>query len=459
MGLRIRGIPDELPPRLILHIGLALTLAPLILVKVLAARNPRTSRGLLSALGIAIFIVSFVIVALNVGTHFLQSASKDDVPLVVPTTLAVIFLALLVLGFLRKRAPAEIEFSAIAPPAVPGHREDECFTLRLARVDPQTHDAKTLRFLLPQGRRIAARPGQFMTFDWVIDGKSVSRSYSISSSPTQSAYVEITPKRVPNGQVSMFLNDSARPGLTVRAHGPFGRFCFDENKHHRIVLLAAGSGLTPMMAMLRYIDDLCLPVHAKLIYCIRTEADFLFKTELLDLQSHLRNFHLTLVLSQPSSDWNGWRGRLRREILEREVDRPGESSFFLCGPPAFMELARSLLTDMSVEPSCVLQESFGGAVTGSSHPIAGHGQLRITYARSSVTCNISAEKTLLESSEGNGILLRSGCRQGNCGTCATRLISGNVRMDNAEALTEERRAQGYILPCVSRPLEDVILDA
>ena len=88
-----------------------------------------------------------------------------------------------------------------------------------------------------------ARPGQFLTFTFLFDGKKMVRSYSICSSPAVSGYIEITPKRVENGCASVFLNDGAVPGMTVEASGPFGDFCFDESKQKRIVLIAGGSGI------------------------------------------------------------------------------------------------------------------------------------------------------------------------------------------------------------------------
>ena len=131
-----------------------------------------------------------------------------------------------------------------------------------------------------------------------------------------------------------------------------------------------------------------------------------------------------------------------------------------------MELSRSLLADLGVEPSRILQESFGGAVpgekrfNGSSEDIrTGIGSLEIRFARSAVAFQISPEETLLESSERNGVLMPSGCRQGSCGTCATKLLRGRVKMESEEALSDQMRSQGYILPCVSRALENVTLDA
>jgi len=338
--------------------------------------------------------------------------------------------------------------------------------LNLTRIETQTPDAKTLRFLLPLGRQLSTRPGQFLTFEWIIDGRPLTRSYSICSSPLQQGYIEITPKRVENGCVSRYLNEHAEVGLTVKARGPYGNFYFDESQHKRIVLIAAGSGITPMMAMLKYIDDRCIPAEVTLIYSVRTPQDVFFRSELSQLQTRLRQFRWVTVLSRPGSEWTGWKGRLRREILEREVQKPLEATFFVCGPSTFMELSRSLLADLGVEPSRILQESFGGAVprekrfNGPSEDIrTGIGSLEISFARSAVAFQISPEETLLESSERNGVLMPSGCRQGSCGTCATKLLRGRVKMESEEALSDQMRSQGYILPCVSRALENVTLDA
>lgn len=124
-----------------------------------------------------------------------------------------------------------------------------------------------------------------------------------------------------------------------------------------------------------------------------------------------------------------------------------------------MELARALVKDMGVDESRVLQESFGGGVSGDKKTVLSTGPLEIRLSRSGLTYHMSSTDTVLESSEQNGVLIPSGCRQGNCGTCTTKLLSGNVQMDNEQALTEELRARGFILPCVSRPLSNLVLDA
>lgn len=463
MLLRVSGSSDELSPRLILHMGLALALAPLLLAKVIVVRYQRAAWGALMALGISILVTAFTLVAVNVSVHYLRNASPHKVPFAISLRVIVVVVILATVAFSARSKPANSKSdSAAVSPAKPADQESsnrpETVSLTLARIDPQTPDAKTLRFVLPQGRQLRARPGQFLTFEWLIEGKKVIRSYSICSSPAQTGYVEITPKRVEKGCVSTFLNDRAKVGLPVKARGPYGKFYFDQSKHRRIVLIAGGSGITPMIAMLRYIDDLCIPVNATLIYCVRTERDAFFNDELVVLQSRLSTFRYVLLLSRPGSDWKGWTGRLRREILEREVENSSKSTFFLCGPPSFMEVGRILLKEMEIESFRVLQESFGGAVAGEKQS-TDTGPLEVRFSRSAVAYKISAEETLLESSEKNGMLLPYGCRQGVCGTCATRLLSGKVKMETEQALNHDLRSQGVILPCVSRPLSDVILDA
>jgi ferredoxin-NADP reductase len=316
-----------------------------------------------------------------------------------------------------------------------------------------------LRFLLPPGRRLEARPGQFLAFEYFIDGKLVHRSYSICSSPTQSAYVEIMPKRMQNGCVSQFLNDRASPGLIVKARGPYGQFYFDRNKHGRIVLIAGGSGITPMMSMLRYIRDLCLSTLCTLIYCVRSEDDLAFNSELRASAEQMNSFRYVPVISKSSPAWKGWKGRLRQEILEAEVEERFEYSYFLCGPTGFMELGRTLLEQISVPSSQILQESFGGQFAGDERPAPELSSVNVTFARSALTIVSSPKQTLLESAEANGIAIPFGCRQGDCRTCMTRLLQGNVHMSRNEALNDDLRLQGFVLPCVSRPLNDVTLDA
>ena len=333
--------------------------------------------------------------------------------------------------------------------------------LRLASITQQTADAKTLRFIVPDDRKLNARPGQFLTFSFLFDGKRVVRSYSICSSTARSGYVEITPKRTGQGCVSVFLNDRASVGLTVEANGPFGSFSFDESKHQNVVLLAAGSGITPMMAMLRYMDDLCLDTVVTLLYCVRSGDDIIFHGELEELRARLKNFHYHLLLSQPHKEWPGPRGHVSREFIEDTVSEPASKDFFLCGPPLFMKAVRGLLEGLGVKPERIRQESFGSSVPTRAQPdtVAIETGETVEFVRSGKTCVVRSGQTLLDAAEEHGVGILSSCRQGQCGTCKTRLLAGTVRMDAEEGLDPESRAQGFVLTCVGRAEGPVKLDA
>ena len=333
--------------------------------------------------------------------------------------------------------------------------------LRLASITQQTHDAKTLRFIVAEDQKFSARPGQFLTFSFLFDGKRVTRSYSICSSTARSGYVEITPKRISQGCVSVFLNDRASVGMTVEANGPFGQFYFDGSKHRNVVLLAAGSGITPMIAILRYMDDLCLETTVILLYCVRTRNDIIFHNELEELKIRLKNFQYHLLLSQPDAEWSGPRGHVSREFVKDKVEQHEVQDFFLCGPPAFMDASRCILTGIGVKPDRIKEESFGSAVPKSLQPDSAATQPRVIveFVRSSKTCLIRSGQSLLEAAEEHGVDIPFSCRQGQCGTCKTKLLEGNVRMDAEEGLDPDSKAQGFVLTCVGHARGLVKLDA
>jgi len=258
----------------------------------------------------------------------------------------------------------------------------------------------------------------------------------------------------------VFLNDRTAIGMTVEATGPFGQFCLaPEDK--KIVLLAAGSGITPMMAMLRYMDDMCLETSVTLLYCVRTSNDIIFHDELEELWARLKNFQYHLLLSQPHTEWPGRRGHISREFVEDAIKELASSDFFLCGPPAFMEASRGILSGLGVKPERIMQESFGGAVSKSAQPdlVAAEPGVLVEFVRSGKTCAIRSGQTLLEAAEEQGIGIPSSCRQGQCGTCKTKLLEGTVRMDAEDGLDPDSRAQGFVLTCVGHAEGAVKLEA
>lgn len=462
------GITGHLPTYLVLHIALALLLAPLILLKVLVARRYKQSQSMLTALGIAIFITTFVLVSIPALSELLHSASPGDLGTKLATALVVgvclIQCALIFKKRERSRAPEEpLLLPETSPrPAVAATYESSSgpTQLVLVTIEQQTHDAKTLRFRILDESNLHAKPGQFLTFHWAIDGKQVPRSYTISSSPMDSGYVEITPKRAENGCVSVFLNEQAKPGLIVEASGPYGRFYFDETLHKAVVLIAAGSGITPMISMIRHIDDHKLTTHVRLVYCVRTDADIIFQNELARLAESLPNFNYEVCLSRPDPAWKGQRGRLTADFVSRQFLNLDTPTCFLCGPKGFMDNARQILATLGVSQGRILQESFGeNKVSTERRAFEACPVETVVFMRSEKVCEVPAGSTLLEVAETNGVPIPYGCRQGVCGTCVTRVLSGTVRMDAEDGLTAEQKNAGYVLPCVSQIEGTVVVAA
>jgi ferredoxin-NADP reductase len=462
------GITGHLPTHLVLHILLVLVLVPLLLLKMLIARRYKgQSHTLLKALGIAIFVISFVLVSIPVLSELLRSANPGSLWLKLATGSVVA--VCLVQGALvfKKRHPHSSavssrtpEVPALTTPLTSGVNAKDSMNLLLAQIEQQTHDTRTLRFQVPKERRLSAKPGQFLTFQWTIDGQRVPRSYTISSSPTHENYVEITPKRMENGCVSVFLNERAKPGLRVEASGPYGQFYFDEKLHRSVVLIAAGSGITPMISILRYIGDLELATPVTLIYCVRTSADIIFQSELVRLSRSLANFKYEVCLSQPDPIWTGHSGRLTEAFVAQQVSDLTSHTFFLCGPKGFMDNARQILSTLGVNQERILQESFGESKRSTpSHPLETRPAETVVFIHSQKVCQVSAGSTLLDLAERNEVQIPYGCRQGLCGTCATRLLSGTVQMDVEAGLTAEQKNAGYVLPCVSRAEGTVVLAA
>ena len=267
------GITGHLPTYLVFHIALVLVLVPPLVLKILIARRYKQSQSSLEALGAAIVVVSFVLVAIPRFSEVLRSASQGGRGARWATGLIVEACLIQCARVLRKsmklRAVKRISRLLEVPAQtnkISGHGGAKSpIILRLTQTAQQTRDTRTIRFRLLNGRHFRAKPGQLLRFQWTINGQRIPRSYTISSSPIHEGYVEITAKCVENGQVSAFLNGVAMPGLEVEASGPYGKFYFDESRHKSIVLIAAGSGITPMMSMLSHIDDLNLTNRVALL--------------------------------------------------------------------------------------------------------------------------------------------------------------------------------------------------
>lgn len=290
-------------------------------------------------------------------------------------------------------------------------------------------------------------PGQHLPLQLEINGEFIARYYTLSSSPSRPGRYAISVKRIDDGRISNWLHQYFQVGDVLAADKPGGDFHLGIHTD-KLLLLSAGSGITPMLSMLRYLSDNDNIRDVVFYHQCSTEADIPSLQELHQLEKMHPSLDLRIVLSQPRRDWQGESGRLSLSHLAMISDLD-QRQVFVCGPNAFMDTAKKLLLKMGVSPARYHQEAFG-PLGGSSTP------------KQSVKLNIDGhifngnnQQTLLEQAETAGVELNYSCRAGFCGACKVTLTSGLVEQPDVPALLPQERQQGKILACCCIPKTDL----
>ncbi len=226
--------------------------------------------------------------------------------------------------------------------------------LRVARIFVETPEVRTFRLVPIDGGKLPFDylPGQYLTIEQAIDGDRVTRCYTLASSPSRTGYCEISVKRESQGRSSRNLHDHVREGDRVLVRAPAGKFVFTGSEAQRLVLIAGGVGITPMMAITRYLTDICWSGPIDFIIAARTREHLIFHDELRALAARFPNLKLWIVLSNADNDpqWTGERGHLSPELLRRWVDDWNTPLVYLCGPQPMMDAVTKLLIAVGAEP-------------------------------------------------------------------------------------------------------------
>jgi ferredoxin-NADP reductase/nitrite reductase/ring-hydroxylating ferredoxin subunit len=232
-------------------------------------------------------------------------------------------------------------------------------TLKVLEVIQETPDVKTFRLDNSRGDVPCHRPGQFVKVRALLDGREVWRSFTISSSPTTPACLDLTIKRNPAGELSNHLHDAIEAGSELTVKGPQGGFFFNPDAHPEpLVLISAGSGITPMMSIARHLADTGSPLACTFLHGARTLADVIFHDECRRLATTLSQLKYLVTLSQPADSWEGLRGRLNFEMLRDSVGDLMGSRYFLCGPGDFMQALQQSLVAAGVPAAHIHTEQF-----------------------------------------------------------------------------------------------------
>jgi ferredoxin-NADP reductase/Fe-S-cluster-containing hydrogenase component 2/putative sterol carrier protein len=336
--------------------------------------------------------------------------------------------------------------------------------LTVTEIIEVAHQVKTFRLANPAGGEIPFQylPGQFLTLDIEPRGIPTRRSYTIASTPTRRNHIEITVKREEHGLVSGWLHDELKPGGSLKLLAPNGTFVFTGNDAQSIVLIGGGVGMTPLMSVARYLTDSKWPGKIQMVLSFRKPSDYLFREEVGSLQARNPNLKVTVTLSNPGEEsWPGPTGRIDKAFLERVIPNIADQRVHLCGPPPMMDTVKTALNELGVPKANIKTEAFGTikrnpAVAGARiGAVAG----RIQFQRSQVGTVVSEGATILDVADEADVYIDSACRSGTCGLCRVKLLSGRVRMEVEDALTEDEKTDGYILACQAEVETDVEIDA
>lgn len=366
--------------------------------------------------------------------------------------------------------------------------------LECVDIEPETHDVKTFHFRV-RGREGGAdplclhRPGQFVTLRLRHGDKLVPRSYTVSSSPSRPMLMTLTIKRDPNGLVSRFMHDRLRVGDVLPISGPSGSFDLVSVKPRKsVVMLSGGSGVTPLMSMLRYIHDTRAgDFDVTFLHSARSPEDLIFRHE-LELIAARSNAKLGFVC-QNGAEAGMDEGLLTRELLERHAPGILASTVLTCGPAPYMAAVKAILGEMGFDMSHYHEESFGdpaerinpeGASPESLTPdfvkpdkgeapapvpedvpaetAAPGGASEIHFTLTGKTVAYEPGQTILDVASSAGIAIPTNCQMGLCGTCKQKCLDGVVNMDDTEGLEPGEEKLGFVLTCCGRPVGPVSIE-
>jgi ring-1,2-phenylacetyl-CoA epoxidase subunit PaaE len=348
------------------------------------------------------------------------------------------------------------------------------YDLKVKEIIRETHDAISIVFEQPENK-IAYKAGQFLTLLATINGKDVRRAYSLCSSPFTDKDLIVTVKRVENGLMSNWLADHLKAGDRVRVMAPTGHFTTEykkENKRH-LIMFAGGSGITPMLSIIKATlsqepDSIC-----SLIYCNRDIDSIIFKNQLDQLQiTNDGRLHVIHVLDTAPMNWQGYSGLLSHDMLSKLFERIPDwgidrTTYLMCGPEGMMKNVDNLLAQRNIPKEKIFKESFVQGTIDKEEkkteaPPAGEKKARevtIRYDGQEYKFMVEPDRTILETALDQGIDLPYSCQSGLCTACRGKALSGQVKLDEEEGLSQSERAEGYVLTCVGHPMtDDVVIE-
>lgn len=339
------------------------------------------------------------------------------------------------------------------------------YKFEISNIIPQPNNNVTIIFNDLSGNYPQPKSGQFLTLSFTFGEREVRRSYSFSSSPYVDEPLAITVKRVDNGEISRLLHHKSRIGDIVEVLEPQGLFFYEPEKNtdRTIFLFAAGVGVTPLFAILK--TALVAEKHSKvvLIYSNGSADKTVFYEELQAWQAQFPDrLEIVWIFSNSKNLLNA---RLNREyllrIVQQHLPENAPTLFFTCGPVFYMDLVRFTLLGMGIPDQNIRKETFHfpeEEEDDDEHDVEPLDttayNIVLRFQGQSYDLTIPYDRTILDVGLGKKLKLPYSCKSGMCSTCISQCVSGKVRMDYNEVLTDREVENGRCLICVAHPLEE-----
>lgn len=332
-------------------------------------------------------------------------------------------------------------------------------SLLVSSISDTGKNAKVIRFVSENGYLPPFEAGQYINIFTEIDGVRTSRPYSISSSPKQRAYYEITVARIKDGFVSDFLLDDIKVGDKFEANGPAGVFRFQPVFHSRKSLfLAGGSGITPFLSMTREIVDSALDRDVVMLYGCRSSKAALYDEELRLYSEKYPNFKYHLVVSENDDSWNGETGFIDRNLIKRLVPDYAERTCYICGPQVMNDFCKKELEDLGLPEKQIRREMFGTRrdvqnEQGWLESLTGDEVFNVKIGERVILAK--SGESLLTALERSGVRMNVCCRSGECSLCRVKLVDGKVFLAKGILQRYADEKYGYIHSCKAYPISDL----
>ncbi len=345
--------------------------------------------------------------------------------------------------------------------------------LKVAEVRRETPGAVSIRFDVPDhlSEVFAFKAGQHLTLRAELEGQELRRNYSICMAPHDNE-IRIAVKEMVGGRFSRWANTALQTGMEIDVLRPLGRFVAPEiaSEAPLFVALAGGSGITPVLSIIKTILKADASARFALIYGNRDTSTIMFLEELAGLKNrYMERFEVYHVLENEDDEIALFNGRLDREkcdaLFTKLVDVANADTVFICGPGPMMDAAEQSLRSLGVGKDRILIERFSTSRASSDQlaretalqKTAGGTPLTVTLNGRRVKTVFNAESSsILESIHAAGLPAPYACKGGVCSTCRAKVLSGSVLMRNNYGLTAEEVAQGYVLTCQSLPTSEQV---